>query len=309
MKLFHRKLAEPTRRQRIHDDALPAAKPMFSYRSRRSQTDRSAGRQTAGDAKPLVAKTKRIGQFWLQRFGLFILLVAVAVSVVHFLALSSTAKVLPLVNDSNRNLLGSTATYQATADQLLGSSIWNRSKLTIDTAQLSRQLQNRYPELASVSVTLPLFAQQPLIYVEPAQPVVVLSATNGTFVIDAHGRAVARTSSSQLQNLPQLHDQSGLQIQLNRQALPTSDVRFIQVVLAQLSAKKFAVSGMVLPAATNELDVQLAGQPYFVKFNLQSSDPRGQAGTFLATLAALQHQNITPAKYVDVRVDGRAYYQ
>jgi hypothetical protein len=65
---------------------------------------------------------------------------------------------------------------------------------------------------------------------------------------------------------------------------------------------------MVLPVQTNELDVNLAGQSYFVKFDLQENDPRQQAGTFLATIASLKSQNITPTKYVDVRVDGRAYY-
>jgi hypothetical protein len=64
-----------------------------------------------------------------------------------------------------------------------------------------------------------------------------------------------------------------------------------------------------LPPAASELDVQLNGRPYFVKFNLQSNNPRGEAGTFLATIAQLSRQNIVPGHYVDVRVDGRAYYQ
>jgi hypothetical protein len=91
--------------------------------------------------------------------------------------------------------------------------------------------------------------------------------------------------------------------------LPAASVGFIQTVIAQLAAKQFVVSGMTLPAAASELDAQLAGQPYFVKFNLESDNPRGEVGTFLATIAQLRRQNIVPAKYVDVRVDGRAYYQ
>jgi hypothetical protein len=70
-----------------------------------------------------------------------------------------------------------------------------------------------------------------------------------------------------------------------------------------------SVGSMILPAGTSELDVHLAGQPYFVKFNLNNNDPRQQAGTFLAAIANLQKNHITPAQYIDVRVDGRAYYQ
>jgi hypothetical protein len=66
---------------------------------------------------------------------------------------------------------------------------------------------------------------------------------------------------------------------------------------------------MTLPPATSELDVRVAGQPYFIKFNLQSGDARQQAGTFLATQSHLQSQNIVPSTYIDVRVDGRSYYK
>jgi hypothetical protein len=66
---------------------------------------------------------------------------------------------------------------------------------------------------------------------------------------------------------------------------------------------------MSLPSNANELDIQIAGQPYEVKFNLHSDKAREQAGTYLATIASLQKQGITPSKYIDVRVDGRAYYQ
>ena len=65
---------------------------------------------------------------------------------------------------------------------------------------------------------------------------------------------------------------------------------------------------MTLPPAASELDVKIAGKPYFVKFNLQADDARRQAGTFLATQAQLQRKGITPAQYIDVRVEGRAYY-
>lgn len=308
MKLFRRKSAAPSRRQRLRDEGLLANTPIFSYRSRRSQTERNDGRQVTDDE--VSTRARSIGRFWLHRFGLLILLIALVASAVHVLSLSSQAKVLPLVNASNQSLLGSPAAYQASANRLLAASIWNRSKLTINTDKLAQQLRNQFPELASVSVTVPLLTQQPLIYVEPAQPVLVLIVKNNDgFVVDNNGRAVARNVNFQSGGLVQLHDQSGLKIQLNQQALPASYVRFMQVILAELAAKQIVVAGMVLPAATSELDVQIAGQPYFIKFNLQSTNPRGQAGTFLAAIAGLKRQGITPAKYVDVRVDGRAYYQ
>jgi hypothetical protein len=66
---------------------------------------------------------------------------------------------------------------------------------------------------------------------------------------------------------------------------------------------------MTLPPAASELDVQIVDQPYFIKFNLENDDPRQQVGTYIATQAYLTSQHITPAHYIDVRVDGRAYYE
>jgi hypothetical protein len=109
--------------------------------------------------------------------------------------------------------------------------------------------------------------------------------------------------------LPQVVDQSGLQVKLNQQALTSADVSFIQTVVAQLAARKVTVSSLVLPASSNELDARIAGQTHFVKFNLHDNDARQQAGAYLATIAQLKRKNTPPSQYIDVRVPGRAYYQ
>ncbi len=232
-------------------------------------------------------------------------------SAVNVLSLSSSSQVVQL-GASQATYLHSRETYAAAADRLLAGSIWNRNKITVNTAHISKDLLAQFPELDSVSVTLPLLAHRPLIYVEPSQPALVMTGSNGSFVIGSSGKALIGADSPAAlpqAKLPVVTDQSGLKLQLNKQALPGTTVNFIQQVIAQLAAKHFQVSAMTLPPAASELDVQLAGQPYKIKFNLHSDMAREQAGTFLATITQLQKQSITPAQYVDVRVPGRAYYQ
>ncbi|GAC1502981.1 MAG: hypothetical protein NVS1B10_07930 [Candidatus Saccharimonadales bacterium] len=79
--------------------------------------------------------------------------------------------------------------------------------------------------------------------------------------------------------------------------------------MAELRLKHFEVSSLSLPTSTSELDVSLTNQPYYIKFNLQTDNARGESGTFLAAIASLNKQSITPTKYIDVRLNGRAYYQ
>jgi hypothetical protein len=90
--------------------------------------------------------------------------------------------------------------------------------------------------------------------------------------------------------------------------LSPDEVQFITGVLAQLQAKQLAITAVTLPPIAHELHVRIQGQPYYVKFNIQS-DARIAAGTFLATKSYLEQGRITPAEYVDVRVEERAYYK
>lgn len=264
--------------------------------------------------RPGQREARSVGTLWGQigrRAGVLILGLAIIVSVINLLSVSPHAKIEPLASSmAGSPLLRSQAEYQAAADKALSSSLWNRNKITIDTGGVSRQMMSQFSELSSVSVTLPLAAHRPTIYVQPAQASLVVAADNGAFVIDQNGRALMPSANlPTAHNLPQIVDQSGLHIQSGHQVLTSDDVVFIQTVLAELAAKKVGVSSMVLPAASRELDIYIAGQPYFVKFNLANNDARQQAGTYLATVAELGRQHVTPAHYVDVRVDGRAYYQ
>lgn len=302
-----RKRSAPTGRQRRQ----PAGETSGFRSSGRSQSDanpprdrRLAGQQAAAANQP------SIWRYWLQRLGLLVLIVAVLVSLFNVLSLSPKAKVLPVSNQKNNAFLRDEATYQAAADKYLASSPWNRNKITIDTGQFKQQMLAAFPELADVSVALPLLAHRPVVYLEPAQPALVLLANNGSFVLDTNGRAlVSSTELADTKGLPQVTDQSSLQVERNRQVLAADDVRFIQTVSRQLAAKGVGVASMTLPAASSQLDVRIAKQPYYVKFNLRDGDARGQVGTYLATMATLQRQKVSPAQYVDVRVEGRAYYQ
>jgi hypothetical protein len=306
-----RKPPAPTMRQRLRS-AGESAKPVnktFSYSSRRSDTGFNTGRQLQRDLKDSAAKGLR---YSIQRFGMVILLLAVLVSLFNILKLSSQPKIQPLTTGGSEVLLRSKTDYEKYATKVLADSIWNHNKITVNTGELSQKMLAEFPELTNASVTIPLLAHKPIVYIEPSKPQLILLATNGAFVVSDSGKALLRgpdAASFNLSDLPVVTDQSGLQLELGRQALPAASVNFLKSVMSQLNAAHVSIGGISLPTNANELDVQVAGQPYQVKFNLHSNKAREQAGTYLAAIASLQKQGITPSKYIDVRVDGRAYYQ
>lgn len=284
----------------------------FSYHAQRSPERSVLGRQIFREA--MTTRTaKRAANYWRRRFGLLVVLIAAVVSCISILGVSPTPRVLPLNGSTDQaGYLHSAATYQQAAQKLFAASLLNRNKITIDTSGISAAMKRQFPELAIVSINLPLIGHRPIVYIEPTKSAAILVTNSGrSYVIDDNGRAVsdATTTTAEALHLVNIKDASGAAIQIGQPALSGDTMSFIKAVLYQLQQKHLSVSTLVLPAGKSELDVYLSGQHYFVKFNLASGTAEQQAGTFLAVLHDMQGREVLPSQYVDVRVDGRAYYK
>ncbi len=286
----------------------------FSYYANRSQSELNTGRETWAD-KPVPRRTpgrlQKLKAHWTMIAG-GVLLLAV---VIYQLQLSSTPNVVSLVAASDAPFLRDTKIYQQAATKLIDNSTTNRNKLTIDTSGIAASLRQQFPELETVTVTLPLLGDRANIYVKPADPALVLATANETFVIDERGRALSEArSQAQLTRLqiPTVTDQSNLAFKLGSQALSRQTTAFIQTVARQHRAHKIDVRAMTLPPAASELDVYITGKPYFIKYNIHDGDAEAaslQTGSYIATSRHLAAKNITPAQYIDVRLQGRVYYK
>jgi hypothetical protein len=297
-------------RQRTSSATPPQNAGVFSYHANRSSALEARERTMQAD-QPAPKRLPR----GLHRIKAKHILTGICALVVFLLlvGLSSTPKIVITGSQSSRLALQDTAVYQKAIHQMLGSSLANNNKLTINTEAVAAQLKAAYPELHTVSITLPFFGRQPIVYLQPVTPQMVLSTSSGQFILDSNGRALSAYASQKLsedgsQPIPIVTDQSGLTAQKDQIVLPSKTVAFIGEVAAQLYAKKISVETWTLPAAASELDVKVSGVPYFVKFNLQCN-AREEAGTYLATKQYLENKHITPGQYVDARVSGRSYYK
>ena len=308
--IFKRKTAEAVNRRQPNltssSDRVPTR---TAYYSRRNDSEANVGRQQNRTTAKL--KPENLFNFWLQRFGLFVLIIVILASVISALSLNNNARLIAL-KSSGSSFLGDSTIYQKAVNGILSKSIWNRNKLTIDTAHISSQMLKEFPELSEVSIVLPILAHRPVVYLTPSQPALVISGVNGSFILDSNGKAllsITDTKTIPSFKLPILTDQSGLKLVLGQRVLSSTDISFIQVIIAQLAAKHVLIPALTLPVASREIDANITGVSYIAKFNLQDGKALQQAGTFLATKSRLDSQNITPTQYIDVRVPGRAYWQ
>ncbi len=229
------------------------------------------------------------------------------------LSLSSTPKIT-VVNEQNvasSAILRPLQEYQKAAQKLFNNSPLNKVKLTLDTKAIEEQLEEQFLEITNVAVVLPIMSRTPIVYVQVAEPVLVLENGGQQFVIDEKGRAViAADQVSDLSSLGliQVKDAATLALKPGGQVLTGHDVGFMRTVRDQLAAKGLSVARIELPARAGEANVYIAGKPYYVKFTT-TADALQQVGTYLAANQYLEGKKTVPAEYIDVRVEERVYYK
>lgn len=279
---------------------------VFSYHASRS-TDTSI----LGRSKPTFNKSSsRLSIF--KMLPTILALGAIIYSLGYLLMLDSSPRIVILGDKDKANLLQDTEVYLKASQEILKGSVFNKTKLTINTETTAKKLKDRFPELKDVAITIPIASHKPVFELGPAVPAVVLaSASAGPYVIDEQGRAVVKAqevTSLEKLDLPKVNDESGLGLTLGKPVLPQEDIEFITSLYRQLKAHSLTVDSMILPTTPNELHLRLAGDRYLVKFDI-SGDARLQSGALMAVKAELSTKNISPAEYVDVRVRDKVFYK
>ncbi len=299
-----RKDKNPSRRSRFEQGK---SMPSYSYHNVRSDKEVGKGRDIKN---PGMTNLKTTPKLLAEKFGLILLAIVVIVCLANVLYLSHRSIVILGGYNSNPIFKQNRLSVEQTADKLLSSSILNTNKLTANTRSIESALQQDYPLYSNISLTMPLIDRHPVIYLTPAQPALILTGASFDYLVNENGQTMLQGKSSSFNylKLPVVSYQAN-SVKLGGKVLTTDEVKFIQTVEYELALKGNKVSSMTLPQGSSELDVYITALPYFTKFNLNNNDARQQAGSLLATQAYLKGQNIVPSQYIDVRTDGRVYYQ
>lgn len=286
---------------------------------RRRPSERQGGGRTysyyaslpEGRTSPQPEKTIDLGSVGhrLRLMPTIIALLVIISSVLFSLTLSTRPSVT-LVADQ-QPVYRPLEDYAAKAQELMGQKPANRTKLTINTADTEQALLTQFPELDGAVLRLPVLGRKPSLVVSVRRPMLLLATNSKTFVLDRFGIAVSEVGQlddAAKQGLLVVRDQSGLEVNIGKQAVTTETVSFILQAQAQLSENGMKVSELTLPARVNELDIRLDGLNYFVKTDV-SGDARLQIGSFLAVKEHLAGRRVVPAEYIDVRVEEKVFYR
>lgn len=238
------------------------------------------------------------------------LVVVVLLVVLYSFTLSSSPAFI-LTNPSGVPMLRSKQTYQEAAASILGGSLSNMTKITINTDKIAREMQAKFPELETVEVVLPFAGRTPTVEAVTTRPVLRLVSSNGTYLIDSKGRAIIDAKDALHAKelaIPAVEDRADLKITEGQGVLSTQDVTFITTIAKQFAARKVSITSMELPPLASELHIRMSGQPYYVKFNMLTN-PSVAAGQYFALMTKLQKDGTTPKEYVDSRVEEKVFYK
>ena len=282
---------------------------VFSYYSNRSGSN---GLRTVRNMAGLASdSTPKKITWWFGYMPSLLAGLLVIISGLYVTTLTNKPRIQITTRDARPVVVQNTAVYERAAQDLLGQSIFNKSKLTINTNTIADQLEKQFPELGDIAVTVPLTGRKLVIQVSPAVLALILIVQGDSYVIDDTGIAVLKSSqlvSSSRDMLPVITDDSGSKAEIGQKLLTTDLVSFARQLAVHLESKQIAVKSYSLPAVANELHVRLEGKGYYVKFNTEI-DVRLQVGTYLAVSDKLETDGLTPAEYIDVRIEERAYYK
>ncbi|QQS19372.1 hypothetical protein IPL85_03725 [Candidatus Saccharibacteria bacterium] len=196
--------------------------------------------------------------------------------------------------------------YAETANSSLKSSLLNRNKITLNTRGVATDIEQRFPELASVVVTVPLVGNRPIVYVTPSRASFMIESPMGLYSLADNGYVLAKLPAPE-KELVTMAELSNRVPEVGKQFLPASTVSFARTVKFQMQQAGFTISRIVLPSdAPYEMQLALVGKSYLVRFNLQA-DALQQSGGAVAVLQQLEPT--ARPEYIDVRVLGRAYYK
>ena len=284
----------------------------YSYHTRR-RVDSS----NSSSERTLISHQQAIKQKPSKRKQVFILccLVIFLGVVLVSLVVNSSPKIVIIEPSGYQYLPHSKTAYTTAATAAINSSIYNHFKLTISSNDIATYLEKRYPEIDQAYLTIPFIGFSPTVTIELAPPALIYTTTTSTsYLLTSLGSVIAPASILPLQERTSLADVTTTTasplIADGDQVVSPADVQFIELVHEALYAKGISVSKMNILISAEELDVYPTGVSYYIKFNLQSNNALEQVGTYLATLNTIKQQgSALPSQYIDVRVEGRAYYK
>lgn len=294
-----------TRRQRSQSVRQPKTQTENLYRRSRTLTGSISSRVASAVEAASQLRSPRLEKHDLHshRRNLVVLLVGtlMASAMLAWLIDATIVAIRPADSISER--------YVSSIDSYYDQHLFERFTPLSDSRSLLEALQAQHPEILSVSLNGEKLYAAYSAEITLREPVAKWTIGDDTYYVDTTGIAYTiEQEDIRPIELLQIRDESGLPVASQRVA-SRSMMQFIGQVVAQLNQSNVGpVREVVIPPGTlKQIDIYVADSAYKIMLHSDRS-PAGQATDVVNALGYVESNGITP-EYLDVRVEGKAFYR
>lgn len=187
----------------------------------------------------------------------------------------------------------------------LNSRLLARNWLVLNPGDLKAYLQKTFTGQESIAV-IKKFPNKITVSTDEQKPALLWKTGSRSYVLSTNGRAITEQNNTG-QDLAAVSDNTNLPVDIGSRVASRDFVDFAASINSFLKSNKIEFDKIYITDTTSELYVQTK-QGYVIKFST-SLNPESQARALRATLDQLASQKKKPASYIDLRVDGRAFYK
>jgi cell division septal protein FtsQ len=138
------------------------------------------------------------------------------------------------------------------------------------------------------------------------QPSLNWKSSGTVYLLDVDGTVIG-PSTERYAQLPVVNDSSNLPVKAGERVAPASFVTFCKEFIAGLSSAGLQAAEVTVPETTSEVQIK-TNKGYILKLDTTRS-AAGELGDLKAVLAELGKAKKSPAEYIDLRIEHKAYYK
>ena len=190
--------------------------------------------------------------------------------------------------------------------QIQATNFWWGNLSTVDTAAMAAQLTAKHYQFKTVAIT----RQWPHgldIMIDERTPSLLWRSGEATYLLDLDGTVMSPINPSS-SKLPTVTDSTNLPVKAGQRVVSTRFVSFCVGLVEHLSQTTgISVTGLAVADTTTEITAS-TNKGYVVKFDTTRSveDSLAELQRVLVQLATLKK---SPAEYIDLRIENKAYYK
>lgn len=303
MGIFKRHKEEiPRRRGNSRQNSEEYPQPVANHNS--FQRNRTIVQSVEADISPrikahhLAIKRRKVSSI--------LILLIISVSILFWLLSQFSGKIDVHVTDSaSMTVKVDENLYAEAINNYMGANPLQRFRFLIDRDSLLKSLGINHPEVESIDEIAMDALGTTRFKIAMRKPVASWDISDKRHYVDAHGIAFEKN----YYDMPAVTivDESGVKIEDGSPVASNRLLSFVGRVVALSAEYRYSVIQAILPEdTTRQLEIKLEGQQPLIKLSIDR--PAGEQVEDMVRALNYLKSNSKRATYIDVRVEGKAFY-